>query len=99
MKCEGVILWAISITFASKPTKILFLFLFIPFKIIFAALLGFMPVSLKVEPNSILAIAGPDEGYKNQLLDLAISMGINKSVFFVGMLDGQDRLEFLALIK
>lgn len=59
-------------------------------------LIGAFAEYLKVEPNSILAIAGPDEGFKNQLLDLAISMGINKSVFFVGMLEGQDRLEFLA---
>ena len=46
--------------------------------------------------GSILAIAGPDEGDGKRLSELAISLGVSDRVFFVGLLSGLDRLEFLA---
>jgi glycosyltransferase involved in cell wall biosynthesis len=51
---------------------------------------------LRGDPQAILAIAGPDDGDRSRLEDLAVSMGVSSRVFFVGMLYGSKRLEFLA---
>ena len=48
------------------------------------------------DSGSILAIAGPDEGDGKRLTELAISLGVSDRVFFVGLLSGSERLEFLA---
>jgi glycosyltransferase involved in cell wall biosynthesis len=45
--------------------------------------------------DSVLAIAGPDDGYLVEAKSLANSLGISDSVLFTGFLDIEDRLEAL----
>lgn len=51
---------------------------------------------LQGDPQAILAIAGPDDGDLSRLWDLTVSLGVSNRVYFVGMLSGSKRLEFLA---
>jgi glycosyltransferase involved in cell wall biosynthesis len=51
---------------------------------------------LKIYPNSYLLIAGPDEGEKDKLKNQIKQLSLEKNVFLVGNLQGQDKIDFLA---
>jgi len=51
---------------------------------------------LKQYPNSILLIAGDDEGYLNNLLRIVEELNLKKNVYFVGCVSGQDKVDFFA---
>jgi glycosyltransferase involved in cell wall biosynthesis len=47
-------------------------------------------------PNSVLLIAGPDEGEGGRLREQIRRLGLEEKVFLMGSVDGQDKLDFLA---
>ncbi len=49
-----------------------------------------------VHTNSILIIAGPDEGERENLIKLAKEYGLSQKVFFVGNLKGGEKWEFFS---
>jgi glycosyltransferase involved in cell wall biosynthesis len=51
---------------------------------------------LKKYPNSILLIAGPDEGEEENLKNLIIRLGLVKSIYLVGSISKQEKIDFLA---
>lgn len=51
---------------------------------------------LKLFPNSVLLIAGPDEGEKKSLIDQIERLKLEDSVFLIGAISGQDKIDFLA---
>ncbi|NOQ29840.1 MAG: glycosyltransferase [Helicobacteraceae bacterium] len=51
---------------------------------------------LKYEPNSLLLIAGDDEGEKGNLLSLIKKLELTSHVFLVGSIQAQDKIDFLA---
>lgn len=50
---------------------------------------------LSIYPNAKLLIAGPDEGERNNLLNLIELLELNDSVFLIGNVDGNEKLLFL----
>jgi glycosyltransferase involved in cell wall biosynthesis len=52
--------------------------------------------STKKYPNTLLIIAGEDFGEKKNLLDLVNKHQLEQKVFFIGHIDGQDRVDFFA---
>ena len=51
---------------------------------------------LGASPNSVLLIAGEDEGEKSYLINLIKKLNLENKVFFVGALYKQEKLDFLA---
>lgn len=51
---------------------------------------------LKSYPNSYLLIAGPDEGEKINLKNQIIKLGLESSIFLIGNIENQDKIDFLA---
>ncbi len=51
---------------------------------------------LKQYPNSILLIAGPDEGEEQKLKNLILDLELERSIYLVGSISGQDKIDFLA---
>lgn len=51
---------------------------------------------LRIYPNSILCIAGQDEGEKANLLLQIKRLNLAKKVYLVGQISGQDKVDFLA---
>jgi len=51
---------------------------------------------LDVYPDAVLLIAGPDEGEQHNLEQLVKELAIKRSVFLVGSISGQDKVDFLA---
>jgi len=47
-------------------------------------------------PNSILIIAGPDEGEKENLLKIIKELSMEKNIFIIESISGQDKIDFLA---
>ena len=47
-------------------------------------------------PNSILLIAGKDDGELNELLKLISKLNLQEHVFFIGQVYGQDKINFYA---
>lgn len=47
-------------------------------------------------PTAKLLIAGEDEGELSLLLNLVKNLGLDESVFFIGLISGQDKIDFLA---
>ena len=52
--------------------------------------------TLKSYPNSILLIAGGDEGEEKNLKNQIKNLNLEKNVFLVGTISGQDKIDFLA---
>ncbi|WP_421716484.1 glycosyltransferase [Arcobacter arenosus] len=52
--------------------------------------------TLKSYPNSILLIAGADEGEEKNLKKQIKNLNLGNSVFLVGAISGQDKIDFLA---
>jgi len=52
--------------------------------------------TLKSFPNSLLLIAGGDEGEKENLENQITSLNLQENVFFIGAIGGQDKIDFLA---
>ena len=52
--------------------------------------------TLKSFPNSILLIAGGDEGEEKNLKNQIRNLNLEKNVFLVGAISGQDKIDFLA---
>ncbi len=52
--------------------------------------------TLKSFPNSILLIAGSDEGEENNLKKQIKNLHLEKNVFLIGAISGQDKIDFLA---
>jgi len=51
---------------------------------------------LKKYPDAILLIAGPDEGEEQKLKDLITHLGLIQSIYLVGSISGQNKIDFLA---
>jgi glycosyltransferase involved in cell wall biosynthesis len=45
--------------------------------------------------DTLLVIAGPDDGYLNEVISLVTSLGISDSVLFTGFIDNEDKLAAL----
>lgn len=52
--------------------------------------------TLKLFPNSILLIAGSDEGEEENLKKQIKNLNLEKNIFLVGAILGQDKIDFLA---
>jgi glycosyltransferase involved in cell wall biosynthesis len=52
--------------------------------------------TLKSFPNSILLIAGGDEGEEENLKNQIKSLNLQNNVFLIGAIKGQDKIDFLA---
>lgn len=52
--------------------------------------------TLKLYPNSILLIAGEDEGEEKNLKKQIGKLDLGKQVFLIGAIGGQDKIDFLA---
>ncbi len=52
--------------------------------------------TLKSFPNSILLIAGGDEGEEKNLKNQIKNLNLENSVFLIGAISGQDKIDFLA---
>jgi len=52
--------------------------------------------TLKSFPNSILLIAGGDEGEEENLKNQIKSLNLQNNVFLIGAIEGQDKIDFLA---
>jgi glycosyltransferase involved in cell wall biosynthesis len=52
--------------------------------------------TLKSFPNSILLIAGGNEGEEKNLKNQIKSLNLENSVFLIGAIEGQDKIDFLA---
>ncbi|MDB4117779.1 glycosyltransferase, partial [Amylibacter sp.] len=51
---------------------------------------------LKLSPISVLLIAGPDQGEMKNLVDQIERLKLEDSVFLIGAISGQDKIDFLA---
>ncbi|HEO98248.1 MAG TPA: glycosyltransferase [Epsilonproteobacteria bacterium] len=51
---------------------------------------------LQTYPESILLIAGPDEGEKQNLENLINALELNNRIYLIGPMNGQDKVDFLA---
>lgn len=51
--------------------------------------------SIRTDTNVTLLIIGPDDGEKNNLLELSIKLGIGNMVVFTGLLSGYKKLQTL----
>lgn len=51
--------------------------------------------TLKSYPNSMLLIAGADEGEENNLKNQIKNLKLEKNIFLVGAISGQDKIDFL----
>ena len=52
--------------------------------------------TLKIFPNSVLLIAGSDEGEEENLKKQIENLNLEKNIFLVGAISGQDKIDFLA---
>lgn len=52
--------------------------------------------TLKSFPNSVLLIAGGDEGEEQNLKNQIKNLNLENSVFLIGAISGQDKIDFLA---
>ena len=52
--------------------------------------------TLKSFPNSILLIAGADEGEEENLKNQIKNLNLESNVFLIGAIEGQDKIDFLA---
>ena len=52
--------------------------------------------TLKSFPNSVLLIAGGDEGEEENLKNQIKNLDLENSVFLIGAIEGQDKIDFLA---
>jgi glycosyltransferase involved in cell wall biosynthesis len=52
--------------------------------------------TLKSFPNSILLIAGGDEGEKENLKNQIKDLNLESNIFLIGAIEGQDKIDFLA---
>ncbi len=52
--------------------------------------------TLKSFPNSVLLIAGGDEGEEENLKNQIKNLNLENSVFLIGAISGQDKIDFLA---
>jgi glycosyltransferase involved in cell wall biosynthesis len=52
--------------------------------------------TLKSFPNSILLIAGGDEGEEETLKSQIKSLNLENNVFLIGAIEGQEKIDFLA---
>lgn len=53
-------------------------------------------LTLNKHPNSFLLIAGEDDGEKDELRSLISKLNLDKNVFLIGNIQGQDKVDFLA---
>ena len=49
----------------------------------------------RINPNVVLVIAGPDDGYRTALEKLVIDLGLSNHVLFTGFISGQDKMAAL----
>lgn len=62
----------------------------------FDILIDSFTMILKEYPNAKLLIAGDDEGEKQNLLKQIKQLGLERKAFLVGVVNGQDKIDFLA---
>jgi glycosyltransferase involved in cell wall biosynthesis len=62
----------------------------------FDILINSFNITLKVFPNSVLLIAGGDEGEEQNLKKQIKNLNLEKNVFLIGPISGQDKIDFLA---
>jgi glycosyltransferase involved in cell wall biosynthesis len=62
----------------------------------FDILINAFNLTLESFPNSILLIAGGDEGEEQNLRKQIKYLNIDKNVFLIGAISGQDKIDFLA---
>lgn len=62
----------------------------------FDILINSFNITLKLFPNSILLIAGGDEGEEKNLRNQINNLKLEKNVFLIGSISGQEKINFLA---
>ncbi|MGA1933799.1 glycosyltransferase [Arcobacter sp. YIC-464] len=62
----------------------------------FDILIDSFNIVLKSFPNSVLLIAGSDEGEEKKLKKQIQNLNLEKSIFLIGAISGQDKIDFLA---